>query len=574
MSSGLQTIGQQRRIIGLALVLGAAGLALLGRLVWWQLVPHEDITSLALVGAERVNRILAARGNILDANGHYLVASTVEYSLSVSPRLLTDNDREKLAPILAGILGQSEEEVLEVLLQSDAEYAPLAARLPASAGRRIEDLRQDGDLNLDAFRLEPRFKRLYPDGELAAHLLGFVDHQEHGQYGLEQYYDTPLRGIDGNWRGISDSWGEQIQVSLGGYQPAKDGKDLVLTLDRNIQYQAERILREGMGHNEATAGNIIVVDPKTGAVLAMASLPSYKPDEYGWVDTKNRYINTATSALYEPGSVFKVLTLAAALEARVIRPTDTYDDRGEIIVGQQTIYNSDRMAHGRTTMTELLAYSRNVGAAHVAALLGATRFYEAIRRLGFAETTGVDLGREEKGIMRVPTDPYWHMSDLGTNSYGQGIAVTPLQLAMAYAAIANDGVLMRPYIVSRIVGGDSVEEQGPFPVRRVMSVEVARQMTRMMVDAVQLGMKKATLLGYRLAGKSGTSGIPDQEGYRSRDTIASFVGLGPVPDARFVILVKYEKPREGSWGLDVAAPAFREMAEFLVDYYGIPPGYH
>jgi cell division protein FtsI/penicillin-binding protein 2 len=241
-------------------------------------------------------------------------------------------------------------------------------------------------------------------------------------------------------------------------------------------------------------------------------------------------------------------------------------------VGGQTIRNSDRQAHGLTTMTQLLAYSRNVGAAHVATLLGPTRFYEIIRRFGFSEITGIDLALEETGVMRVPGNPYWHMSDLGTNSFGQGLSATPIQVAVAYATIANDGVLMRPYVVSEVRRGDSTTRRQPIRVRRVISAEVAQQITNLMADAMQLGLEKATLPGYRLAGKSGTAEIPDQEGYhQNKDVVASFVGFGPVPNPRFVILVKYDKPQEGYWGGDVAAPAFRKMAQFLVDYFGIAP---
>jgi cell division protein FtsI/penicillin-binding protein 2 len=566
-----QQTGYQRRIAWLAVVLTTVGLVLLGRIVWWQVVPHPEIGTLVPTGSETANIIAPARGNILDANGQYLAASTVYYTLGVSPRLLDDSDRQELIPILATLLNKSEAEMAEALSKEGVEYVLLGRNLPATIGQQIEALERDGSLNMDAFRLEPTFGRVYPDGELAAHVLGFMNLEGQAHYGLEQYYDRLLRGVEGTWRGISDSWGEQILASLGGYQPARDGADLVLTIDRNVQYMAEQILREGVAENGAAAATMVVVDPRTGGLLAVANQPTYNPNTYGEAESQESYINQAITSLYEPGSTFKVFTLAAALQERVILPTDTYDDRGEIIVGNQKIQNSDKRAHGQTTMTELLAYSRNVGAAHVASLLGATRFYEAMRRFGIGDVTRIDLALEQKGIMRVPTDLNWHMSDLGTNSYGQGIAVTPLQITMAYAAIANDGVLMRPYVVSEVRQEGSVEVREPSAVRRVLSSEVAQQMTEMMADAVEMGMQKAMVPGYRMAGKSGTAGIPDAEGYKNRFVIASFVGFGPVPDPRFVILVKYEKPQEGYWGVDVAAPTFARMAEFLLDYYGIPP---
>jgi cell division protein FtsI/penicillin-binding protein 2 len=568
MSVGSVITGQRRRIIWLAVVFAGVGLILLGRLVYWQLFPHAEIITYVGTEDEKTTEIPAVRGNILDANGQYLVASTVQYKVSVTPRLLSDPERETYIPQLSSILKVPEDRLEQALAQTDKEYVLLADEQSESVAEQIDALPSN------AFSLEMTFRRVYPDDDLAASTLGFVDYKyrNQGQYGLEQYYEQELQGTRGEWRGISDSWGQPILVSLAGYAPAKDGADIVLTLDRNIQHAAERILSEGITKTKALAGNIVVLDPRTGAILALANYPSYRPSVYWDVNSNNRYINTAVSAIYEPGSVFKPLTLAAALEARAIRPTDTYDDRGEIIVGQQRIQNSDRKAHGRTSMTELLAYSLNVGAAHVATLVGPTRFYEVIRRFGFSEITGVDLAYEVPGVMRVPGEPLWHISDLGTNSFGQGISVTPLQMAAAYGALANNGVLMRPYLLSEMRQGGQTKVHEPFRVRSVVSAETARQTTELMVNALELGLKKATIPGYRMAGKSGTSGIPDQEGgYQGRDVIASFVGFGPVPNPRFVILVKYDKPQDGYWGGDVAAPEFREMAKFLLDYYGIAP---
>lgn len=574
MTGGSRVLEQRRRIAWLAAGFVGVGLVLVGSLVWWQLFPHEEVAGLHLAGGKQPNVIPAARGNIVDATGHRLVATTVKYEMGISPRLLSDAQKERLTPVLAQILGKSPGEVAEIL-RSDAEYVAiqdkrsadnlLGAEWSAAVGQRIEEL------ELPAFRVEAHFRRLCPDDALAASVLGFVDLGGEAHYGLEEYYDGALRGVDGQWYGLSDSWGRQVLAILGGYRAARDGCDLVVTLDRNIQHAAESMLKQGIDQNGATGGNIVVLDPRTGAILAMANHPTYHPEQYWRVDSTEQFINSAISALYEPGSVFKPMTLAAALEARVIRPSDSYDDRGEIIVGNQRIRNSDGKAHGRTTMTELLAYSRNVGAAHLAALLGPTRFYEMIRKFGFSETTGVDLAFEASGIMRVPGNRYWHMSDVGTNAFGQGISVTPLQMVAAYGAIANDGVLMRPHLVSEIHDGDGVEVRKPFRVRRVVSTEVARQVTELMADAVELGMEQAIVPGYRLAGKSGTSNIAGPEGYERTDIIATFAGFGPVPNPRFVILVKYDRPQVGDWGLEVAAPTFRNMAKFLLDYYVIPP---
>ncbi len=553
-----------------ALLLVFGGL-LLVRLATWQLVPRPEVRAYGLGSDDTPNVIPAARGNIFDRHGHYMASSTVEYAVSVSPRLLSNRAKESLTPELSSLLDKDPDQIRTLLASSHSEYIVLGSGLSAAVGRSFEQL------HLAAFKLEIDFRRIYPDEALAASVLGFVDHEGNGQYGLERFYDIELSGISGQWHGIRDPWGKQILVTLGGHQPAQDGADLVLTIDRNIQHMAEQLLYEGLIRYRAQGGNIIVLDPRTGAVLAMANAPTYEPGRYGTYAASEGlevFINTAISALYEPGSTFKPLTIAAGLEAQVITPNSTYDDRGEIIVGNRTIWNSDQAAHGQTNMTQLLAKSLNVGAAHVANLLGPTRFYELIRRFGFSEATGIDLAMEERGIMRVPGDPRWHMSDLGANSYGQGISVTPLQMAVAYATLANGGVMMRPYVVAEMwQGGEPMRLRTPLRVRRVVSAETADQITAMMVDAVETGMTKAVLPGYRLAGKSGTSGIPTLDGYDRQDTIASFVGYGPVEDPRFVILVKFDRPREGQWGLEVAAPEFRNMAEMLVNYWAIPPSY-
>jgi len=566
---------QLRRVTWLSAVLAAVGILLVGRLAWWQLIPRPEIDIYRGTGTDRPNVVPAPRGAILDANGYELAASTATFDLAVSPSLLDEQSKQKLARDLARITEKDASEIEARIDEATTDNVYLERELPARYGRELENL------GVDALAITVRYKRVYPDDELAASVLGFVDFywRNVGNYGLEEYYEGLLRGEQGKWYGVRDPWGKQIFLSLGGYRPARDGADLTLTLDRVVQHRAEQILREGIEANKATSGNILVLDSRTGAVLAMANHPSYSPGAYwrtsGAGDTPG-HANPCISHIYEPGSVFKPLTIAAALEARVIPPGYVYDDRGEIQVGQQRIFNSDRKAHGATDLVQLLAYSRNVGAAHIAALLGETRFYESLRRFGFGETTGIDLAHEEKGIMRVPGDRYWHKSDLATNSFGQGLAVTPLQVAAAFTALANDGLLMRPYLVSSIHYHDRSDAGASRPseptvVRRVLRSEVAEYMQQIMAQSLELGMRPAMVPGYRMAGKSGTASIADQEGYQTWEVVASYVGFGPLPDPRFVVLVKFDKPKEGYWGVEVAAPEFRRMVEFLFDYYGVAP---
>lgn len=568
---------QRGRIVLLMGVMGTMTIYLILRLAGWQLFPHPEYIE---YGAERVNtpeEIPAVRGGILDATGNHLVISTYGCRIYLFvPALERVDPMDKKGEIQ---WGQTQKiariaEVLDKPVESVARIAAvpprdlrkiIAASVPPEICQELEPLRDKG------VQIEYGYWRVYPDEALAAHVLGFVDLDGNGQYGLEGYYDRELRGQNGLWQGIRGPWGQPVMAVLGGYRPPQPGADLVLTLDRNIQYEAERILAEGILTNKATSGNIIVLDARTGAILAMANFPTYDPAEYWYVDSIEEHRNRCISAVYEPGSVLKSITLAAALEMQVIRATDTYDDRGSIIVGEQEIKNWDKKAHGITTMTQLLAYSLNVGAAHVASLLGPTRFYEMFKRFGFGEHTQIDLIGEERGLMRVPGDPYWHMSDLGRNAYGQGIAVTPLQVAVAYGVLANGGLMMKPYIVSEIRTPEGTVRTNPTPLRQVISPDTAAQMTLLLEEAVKLGMRPAMVPGYRIAGKSGTASIPTPEGYEGKDVIASFVGYGPLPDPRYVILVKFDKPREGEWAAEVAEPEFSRLFAFLMDYVGIPP---
>lgn len=618
-------LGQQRRITWLLIIISATGFLLIGRLAWFQLFAR-------LQGhAQYTMAIQPARGDILDANGHYLASSTYACNVFFRPDKFDDeptrralearltNTIEKLlfgegmpedkikekfpkyvpelepflvnvetgqptplftelegalfkeldsyralAILLSDMLNEPRNQITEILHGSRDRRHTLSTGVPQEVCHALEALGNE------IIVVEPGFQRIYPDSTLLAHVLGFINFENQAQYGVERYYDRYLRGKAGQWRGILHPSGERLLAVLGGYQPAQDGADLVLTIDRAVQYEAERILREAIAKSGATAGTLIVLDPHTGAVLAMANMPTYHPGTF-WEADPTTWRNDAISALYEPGSVIKTLTIAAALEARVIRPDTTYEDQGSIIVGGETIYNADNKAHGLTNMTEVLAYSLNVGAAHVATLLGPARFYEALKRFGFSDPTGIDLAAEERGILRVPGDPEWHMSDLGPNSFGQGMSATPLQVAVAYGALANKGIIRRPYVVAAIREGDKITPLARDWGRQVISEQVAEQVTTLLVDAVKMGMQPALVPGYVIAGKSGTSQTVRDGEYQEGNYIGSFVGYGPVPENRFVILVKLEGLKENQWGISEAGPPFAKMFKFLMDYYGIPP---
>jgi len=460
---------------------------------------------------------------------------------------------------LAPLLAEPQEKLL-AQLEQDTWYVRLKRRV------RWEVAREILSWELDGVNAETWPGRIYPHGPLAACVLGFVTDDGDAFYGIERNYDELLAGKSGSRIAARDPLGSlSYQV-----RAPRHGGDLFLTLDRNVQHIVEEALAKAIEVNAAKRGTAIVMDPQTGAILAMAVFPTYDPNTRDVTDF-GVFVNSAISEHYEPGSVFKIVTIASALDAGVISPTSTYYDAGEIIVGGEVIRNSDDAAHGETSISDLLASSLNVGAAHVSTKMGAFKFYEYVRRFGFNELAGVDLADEVAGQVRFPGDREWHESDLATNSFGQGLAVTPLQMLCAVSAVANHGVLMRPHIVGRIVDGEMVTNISPKVIRQVISPEAAAQVTKMLVYAVDTVLSTAAVPGYKVAGKSGTSQVPTLTGYDPEETISSFAGYVPADDPHLAILVVLDRPQKEHWGLTAAAPAFREIAQRLLTLFAVPP---
>jgi len=492
------------------------------------------------------------------------VLNAFEYEVTASPKAIKEvEDPQEVANHLSPLLDLSLEELVSVL-DSDKPYALLRKRVSKEVGDAI------ASLDFAGIYLEPKLRRKYPDGGLAAHLLGFVNLDSDGGYGLEGYYDLLLKGASNILEGRAYYRGEAVPYVFPQLPLPQDGTHLVLTLDRNIQYLVEQELARAVVQYQADGGTIIVMNPKTGAILAMANYPSYDPNRFFEVPMA-LYLNPAVSGQYEPGSVFKIITMAAGLDAGIITPDSTFYDSGEITVGGITIWNPDRRAHGLVGMADILAYSLNVGVAYVSTSMGEETFYAYLERFGCGDHTGVDLEGEVAGTVKLPGSEEWHESDLGTNSFGQGIAVTPLQMITSVAAVANRGLMMKPYVAERIVGDQGVIVTQPTEIRQVISPQTAEQLTDMLVKAVERGTELALVPGYDIAGKTGTAQIPVGDHYDPQLTIASFVGYAPADDPQFIALVKIDKPRLDPWGAEVAAPVFKIIAERLFVLLGIPP---
>ena len=549
------------RIITLMAILSASTLILVGQLFRWQVLEHRAFLALAEKEHQAEAVIRPHRGAIYDRNGFLLAADTFQYEVSASPTMISDPyaTADRLFPLL----GMSRAETLAALT-SDAPWVPLSRGVSQPLGEII--LKWD----ITGIQVEPRARRVYPENTLAAHVVGFVNDNDKGFYGVEGYYDPMLHGVSGLRQGERDPFGYSIPIGPGQYVPPRDGKSLTLTIDRTAQYVVEKELADAVARYQAESGTVVVLDPGTGAILAMASWPTYDPNHFAEADSK-LYPDPAVSQQYEPGSVFKIITLAAGLDSGDITPDTTIYDGGVIEVGGRTIYDWDRQPHGTVDMTTVLAKSLNVGASQVAVMLGKERFYTYVRRFGFGRITEVDLDSEGPGMLKTPGDPDWHESDLGTNSFGQGIAVTPLQMAMAVAAVANDGLLMKPYVVQQISEGDHTLWVQPTVVRRTVQAQTARTLTDMLAVAVEQEAELARVPGYRVAGKTGTAQIPIPGGYHPTLTVASFVGYLPADDPAFVILVVINKPQVSPWGGQVAAPVFAHIAQQLVTLLDVPP---
>ncbi|NLX37001.1 MAG: penicillin-binding protein 2 [Chloroflexi bacterium] len=572
-----ERVSQTRRITQLLLTLAGALLVLCVRLAYWQLPAHPELDPYR--HTQSPESIQPVRGGIVDATGYYLATTSYACRVSCVPSLLGDVDRDALAAQLAEITGLSITRVQAVVNSDEERAVDLVTAAPIEVAAQIDELAKAHGYTWEkgnslALRAVRQYQRVYPNGELAAHVLGYVDlYDGKGMYGLEQRYLGLLTGREGEMQGVRNPWGYTYRATLGGSTPVQDGPDLRLTLDRNVQYAAERILAQAMLEIGAESGNLLVMEPSTGAVLAMAKRPTYNPSTY-WQGVPVAWFNNdLVSMPYEPGSVIKAMTVAAALQEGAIQPNSVYLDEGSIEIGGRPIYNADGQAYGRRSITEMLAYSLNVGAANVAANLGPTSFYQTMRAFGFGEATGIDLAAEAAGVLRVPSQADWSMADFGRNAFGQGFSATPIQVATAFAALANDGMRMRPYLVAEIRGAYRTEMIQPQPVKQVVSPLVAQQTTELLADATELGMREALVDGYRIAGKSGTSSIAmGDAGYENDEVITSYVGYGPLPEPRWVILVKFDKPKVKKWGLESAAPEFRRMFEFLVSYYGVEAG--
>lgn len=577
MKKGKITTSYFSRDRWIQIILLGVILLVFGRLVVLQVVQASDLKAKGIERRTIDQSLRPDRGTIFDAQGNVLAQSIPVKEIYADPRLLSDQieenkfkkSKEDVAKELGTILELDAQDILDKL-NKDLSWVSLAHQVDVQKAEQILALKIPG------VGQSEEEKRVYPMGMFAASALGIVNRDGHGVEGVEYYYDKELFGKPGFQSEEQDTRARSILDALNQGDPSRPGNSITLTLDSTIQYFIEQQLDQSMQQTNANSVTILAMDPKTGRILGMGSRPSFDPTEYSKVEPEIRK-NLAIGMSYEPGSTFKIITGAAALEEGIIQPEETFEDPGYLRIPPLYITNwdSDQKPHGFPTFTEGMQLSSNVVLAQVGMRLGKETFDTYLKAFGFGGKTGIDISGEESGLL-LPEERIRDI-DIATMSFGQANSVTPIQLLTAISAIANGGTLYKPYIVDKITGfdGQIVKQQQPTPVRQVVSQSTANQMTKILEQVVSNGTgNTASIPGISVAGKTGTAQKVDPKtgGYSTTDFIASFAAYAPAEDPKIAVLVIIDTPKteEGHQGGTLAGPRAKAIIEGALQYYGLP----
>jgi cell division protein FtsI (penicillin-binding protein 3) len=559
----LRTEGLRSRALVFAACLALAFLGLLGRLTYLQILKHDEYSRLAESQHAKTVPLRPKRGPILDRSGQVLAVSSRADTLYVTPAKVEDAGR--LAARLAPILGEPARDLARKLTASK-KFAPVRRRLTPDMARAVRELR-DPSLTLVDDSL-----RLYPNRELAAQLIGFEGAEGRGLAGMEQVWDAHLAGVEGRAVVERDALGREMTGAPIVLKPSVAGQGIMLTLDATLQYLAEKEVDAAWRRTRAKAAMAVAMDPRTGEILAMAIRPTFNPNSFGSASDDDRRVRAVTDP-FEPGSTFKVIMAASALEEGVVRPSDrVYAENGAITVANTTIH--DWKKYGWLTFAEVLQNSSNVGSIKVGMSLGKERYYKYMSGFGFGASTNLGLPGESRGQLRPPAQ--WSGLSLATMSIGQEISVTAVQLVAAFGAVANGGRLMQPQIIRAVLDAQGRELRSfePKAVRQVISPETARTLTEMMVNVVGNGTgRHAAIPGYEVAGKTGTAQKmdPATKRYSRAPGVLSFVGFVPADDPRLAMIVLLDEPKNEKWGSEAAAPMFAAIGREALRYLNVPP---
>lgn len=575
-----QTDGETHRLRTAGLIWLIVGALLIVRLFYIQVIQHKKYTAQASGARNLSQTIKAKRGEIFGRDARDGQQILYPFALNRDQLLLISDNRkiddpDRVAGIVgaaAALLPEDVEVLKQKLSQKNRAYQLLIKDVkPEIADTIKEELSKNAIAGL-YFDREPA--RLYPEHELLSHITGFVGRTDKGEpigrYGLEAYFDTRLSGTNGFVKTEKDPFGGWIPVADRDFADAKDGDDLIVTIDRTIQLKLCSALADGIKQYSARSASGIIMDPKTGQILAMCNVPNFDPNEYQKVSNPSVYNNSLIFSPFEPGSIFKLVTMSSALDAGVVTPATTYVDAGNVKRDGFTIRNAANKVWGKQTMTDVIKESINTGTVFAADLLGKDLFKGYVQKYGFGTKAGIELKIEETG--NVKSLDRSGSVFLATDSFGQGLTATGLQMIEAYAAVANGGVMMKPTVVYAWRGADGQTTfQEPQEVRRVISKKAADEMTEMLRVAVEDGHGRlARVPGYTIVGKTGTAQIAGPGGKYTEDYNHTFIGFAPQHDPRFVMLIKFEAP-QARFAESTAVPTFGVVAKFLLEYLGVTP---
>lgn len=551
------------------------------RLFYWQVIRYDELSVRADQQRMESRTLEAPRGLILSSDEAILASNKPVFLMFGQPKIIKDKEEtaKKLAEVLiknkhsdkAGIKTEifALKGGLLTKLSQDLYWVVLDKSVDLQVKKEIEEL------DILGIGFENRTMRFYPEGSSSAHLLGFVGSdslgRQTGYFGVEGFYSRELQGMKGLVTEEKDAYGLPILAGRFYKKDPISGHDLILNIDRTVQYIVEKKLKAGVEKYGAKSGSVIAMDPKTGAVLAMASFPNYDPNKFEEFP-KDYYKNPLVGDTYEPGSTFKVLVMAAAVNEDLLQPETECDIcSGPVQIGNYLVRTWNNKYYPETKMTDVIVHSDNTGMVFVGRKLGISKMYKYLQDFGFGDLTQIDL--QDESSQEIRPEEEWREIDLATASFGQGIAVTAVSVVRAVGAIANGGYLMKPQVVKAVRSGDKVVNISPQVVRQPISQETAKTVTEMMVQAVEKGEAKAFLpKGFRIAGKTGTAQIPVAGHYDPEKTIASFVGFAPADDPKFVMLVQYREPSSSIFGSETAAPTFFEITKELFTYFNLAPG--
>jgi cell division protein FtsI (penicillin-binding protein 3) len=536
-----------------------------------QLLDRKGYAKRASAEINQVISLTASRGEIHDRNGNILALDVDRESLYVAPVQVAPEDAARLAVTLGAILDMPAEKILAKLLDTSRAWVPIKRWLAPEVAAKIAIL-DEASLHLV---YEPH--RFYPQGKFAPHIIGATNLNGLGIAGVEASFDTFLRGTDGVITAEVDINRNPIWARPYDQKLPVNGNQLTLTIDSYIQHVAEAELGQAIDRHGASGGTAIVLDVKTGAVLAMASYPAFDPNDYADVDPSVYNINPAVGEVYEPGSTFKMVTVAAGLQAKAFDESTQVEDNGTIRRYDYNLANFDYKGHGVMTPAGVLYYSSNIGALLFAEMTGESMFYHTVDAFGFGKLTGIELPGETAGIYWKPGTAGYTPINLNTNSFGQGIAVTPLQIARMAATIANNGVMMRPYIIKSRCTKEACVETEPREQGRPIDADVAYRVRQMVMKSANHYVNATEpdtnwlVPGFQVGAKTGTSSIPDGNGGYTNQTIGSVVGMAPIESPRYAVLVKIDRPQDDIWGVRTALPVYRRIVAELMRYDRVAP---